>query len=51
MEEMIRVLEKLGLPSDEIERIRNYYRDDLDGLTRYVLYMRAMFDDFYQYCE
>ena len=49
MDEMITVLERIGLPAEECKRIRDYYRDDIDGLTRYVLYMKAMFDDKHEY--
>lgn len=49
MEEMIGTLKRIGLPDDEIKRIREQYRDDIDGLAAYVLYMRAMFDDKHEY--
>ena len=49
MEEMIKTLRRIGLPSEEIERIKAYYRNDLDGLKHYVLYMRALFDDCHEY--
>lgn len=51
MEEMIGTLKRIGLPDDEVKRIREQYRDDIDGLAAYVLYMRAMFDDKNQYYE
>ena len=51
MEEMIGTLHKIGLPDEEIKRICEQYRDDLDGLAAFVLYMRAMFDDKNQYYE
>ena len=51
MDEMIGTLQRIGLPDDEVKRIREQYRDDLDGLAAYVLYMRAMFDDLNQYYE
>ena len=49
MEEMIKTLRRIGLPGEEIERIKAYYRNDLDGLKCYVLYMRALFDDRHEY--
>jgi hypothetical protein len=49
MEEMIKTLRRIGLPGEEIERIKAYYRNDLDGLKSYVLYMRALFDDCHEY--
>lgn len=49
MEEMIGTLQRMGLSDDECKRIREQYRDDLDGLAVYVLFMRAMLDDFGQY--
>lgn len=49
MEEMMQVLKNIGLPEDERKRIREYYRDDLDGLTRYVIYMKAILDDRHEY--
>jgi hypothetical protein len=45
MDDMMRVLERLGIPADERRRIQEYYGDDLDGLSEYVLYMRMMMDD------
>lgn len=49
MDDMILTLKHIGLPDEECNRLREYYRDDLDGLAMYVLYMRAMFDDFREY--
>ena len=49
MEEMIAVLKRIGIQDSECARIREYYRDDIDGLAEYVLYMRAMFDDTHEY--
>ena len=51
MEEMIKTLRRIGLPSEEIERIKGYYRNDHDGLKSYVLYMRALFDDCHEYLD
>lgn len=49
MEEMILVLEKMGFPQNETERVRAFYRDDPEGLRDYVLYMRAILDDRHEY--
>ena len=51
MEEMMKSLESMGVPAQEREHIRDYFRDDIDGLTRYVLYLRAMFDDRHEYVD
>ena len=51
MEEMIKTLRRIGLPGEEIERITAYYRNDLDGLKHYVMYMRALFDDCHEYLD
>ena len=49
MDDMIATLKRIGLPEDECNRIRECYRDDLDGLAMYVLYMRAILDDQHEY--
>ena len=49
MGEMILVLEKMGFPQNETERVRAFYRDDPEGLRDYVLYMRAILDDRHEY--
>ena len=49
MEDMIAELKQIGLPDDECARVREQYRDDLEGLAMYVLYMRAMFGDRHEY--
>ena len=49
MEELLKRLEEIGLPVTEIERVKRYYGNDIDGLSKYVLYMRAMFDDRHEY--
>ena len=49
MDDLIEMLVKIGLPAAEIERVKRYYANDIDGLSEYVLYMRAMFDDYGQY--
>lgn len=49
MDEMIATLKRIGLPDNECNRIRIEYRDDLDGLSMFVLYMRALLDDRHEY--
>lgn len=49
MNELIETLKRIGLPAAELERVKRYYKDDLDGLRQYVLYMRALFDDRHEY--
>ena len=49
MNELIETLVKIGLPTAEIERVKHYYQNDVYGLSEYVLYMRAMFDDRHEY--
>lgn len=49
MEEMIAVLKRIGMPDEECNRVREQYRDDLEGLTMYVLYLRAILDDCHEY--
>ena len=51
MDELLATLEKIGIPEDERMRVREYYGDDLDGMSEYVLYMRAMLDDRYEYVD
>ena len=51
MDEMMKVLKRLGLPAEERKRIRAYYNDDPDGLRDYVLYMRAILDDRHEYLD
>lgn len=51
MEQMTAVLEKLGYTADEIDQIEAYYRSDRDGLTSYVLYIRAAYDDRHEYLD
>lgn len=48
---MIKTLRNIGLPAEEIERIRVYYKNDIDGLRQYTLYMRAMLDDRHEYLD
>ena len=49
MEEMIATLRGIGMPEEECMRVREQYRDDLEGLTMYVLYLRAILDDCHEY--
>ena len=49
MEQMLIILQNIGMPADEVERIRAYYQNDNDGLLHYVMYMQAMFDDRHEY--
>ena len=49
MDDLIEMLVKIGLPAAEIERVKRYYANDIDGLSEYVLYMRAMFDDRHEF--
>jgi len=51
MKELITTLQRIGLPADEITRVTTYYGSDIDGLRKYVLYMRAMFDDCHEYLD
>ena len=49
MEDMMMTLERIGVPASERKRIKEYYGDDCDGLSEYVLYLRAMLDDQREY--
>ena len=51
MDKLLQTLKEIGLPAVEVERVRTYYGDDLDGLQHYVLYMRAMLDDRHEYLD
>ena len=51
VDEMIATLKRIGVPDSECNRLREQYRDDLDGLAMYVLYMRAILDDRHEYVE
>lgn len=51
MEQMIKTLFEIGLPREEVRRIMEYYRNDLNGLRHYVAYMRALFDDRHEYVD
>ena len=45
MDKMIETLKAIGVPSDEIKRLTEYYKNDIDGFRSYYLYMVALFDD------
>ena len=49
MDEMIAVLRRIGFTESDCNLVREHYRNDLDGLAEYVLFMRAMFDDSHEY--
>lgn len=49
MESLINTLQSIGIPAEEIERIKRCYHNDIDGLREYVLYMRAILDDRHEY--
>jgi len=48
---MIETLKRIGMPAAEIERVKRYYENDIDGLNEYVLYMKALFDDRHEYVD
>ena len=49
MEQLIETLKSIGIPDSEINRIREYYGNDVDGLREYVTYMRLVLDDRHEY--
>ena len=49
MEELLNALKEIGLPSGEVQRVGDFYRDDEPGPKDYVLYMRAILDDRHEY--
>ena len=51
MEELLKTLEKIGFPEESCNNIREHYDGDLDGLTRYVLFCIALFDDRHEYLD
>ena len=51
MEQLLIMLLQIGLPADEVRRVRDCYRDDLPGLREYVGYMRAVLDDRHEYLD
>jgi len=51
MEQLLKILSEIGMPDHEVQRIREYYRDDEPGLTEYVTYIRALMDDRHEYVD
>lgn len=51
MEQLLKTLSNIGIPDFEIQRIREYYKNDEAGLFDYVKYIRAMFDDRHEYMD
>ena len=51
MEQLLKILSEIGMPDHEVQRIREYYRDDEPGLTEYVTYIRALMDDRHEYLD
>ena len=49
MDKMFETLKNIGLPDEEIARIKAYYTNDPDGLRDYLLYVQALFDDRHEY--
>ena len=49
MEKLLETLKNIGLPDDEIARIKSYYATDLEGPRDYVSYMRLLLDDRHEY--
>ena len=49
MDEMLMTLQKIGFSADQCERLRTIYDGDVDGLTLYVLYCVALYDDRHEY--
>ena len=51
MDELLETLEKIGVPHEECELIRERYNGDADELTRHVLTYIALFDDRHEYLD
>lgn len=49
MEEMLKTLHAIGMTDEQCLSVKEHYDGDLDGLTRYVLYCIALFDDRHEY--
>ena len=45
MNKMIETLQKLGFPDDEVKRIAEYYKNDMEGFMQYILYVKVLCDD------
>lgn len=48
---MLKTLVKIGFPADQCDRIREHFDGDSEGLRRYVLYCRALFDDRHEFVD
>lgn len=48
-EKMMRKLETIGLTDEQRKQIRDHYDGDIEGLSMYVLYCIALFDDRHEY--
>lgn len=51
MEELMQILEIIGVSTDERALIRMYYGNDIDSLRKCVTYMRAVLDDRHEYVD
>lgn len=51
MEQLLTTLTEIGIPADEVQRVRRHYRGNVPGLRQYVLYMKAMLDDRHEYLD
>ena len=51
MEMLLRTLTEIGLPAEELCRVREYYKDNEGGLWRYLLYMSALLEDWHEYLD
>ena len=51
MDELLKTLKEIGVPTKEIQRVSDCYQGDVPGLKDYVLYMRAMLDDRHEYLD
>ena len=51
MEQLLKTLTDIGMPAKEVQRIREYYRNDEPGLMKYVIYFTALMDDRHEYLD
>ena len=51
MEQLLKTLTDIGMPDHEVQRIREYYRNDEPGLMEYVIYFKALMDDRHEYLD
>lgn len=49
MDEILATLRAIGIPQTECEKIKNEFDGDMDALSLYYLYCRAMYDDRREY--